>query len=140
MKRYKEIILITILSFIYIFNNQAFSQNIENFSDTDTIVFYTVQNPPTFINGDTALLNFLTRNLKWPNSEIDVEGTVYISFIVEKDGSLTNINILRGIQNKFDQEAIRVIKLMPKWIAGEQKGKKVRVRYNLPIKFINVEK
>ncbi|MCF8298968.1 MAG: energy transducer TonB [Saprospiraceae bacterium] len=60
---------------------------------------------------------------------------VYVTFVIEKDGSLTNIRILRGIGAGCDEEAIKVIKAMPNWESGKQRGKAVRVQYNMPIKF-----
>jgi TonB family protein len=64
-----------------------------------------------------------------------VTGTVYITFIIEKDGTLTNAKVLRGIGSGCDEEALRVVNMMPKWNPGEQKGKPVAVQFNLPIKF-----
>lgn len=64
-----------------------------------------------------------------------MEGTVYVNFTIEKDGNISNPRILRGIGSGCDEETLRVIKLMPKWIPGEENGQTVRVQYNLPVKF-----
>ena len=99
--------------------------------------FIVVEQMPEFPGGDDSLRNFIRRTIKYPDlaRESSVEGTVYINFIIEKDGSVSNPKILRGIGSGCDEEAIRVIKLMPRWIPGKQNGKTVRVQYNLPIKF-----
>ncbi|MCL2040884.1 MAG: energy transducer TonB [Bacteroidales bacterium] len=99
--------------------------------------FLIVEQNPEYTGGDAARLNFLRNNIKYPQvaREIGIQGTVYVSFVVEKDGSITQVTILRGIGGGCDEEAIRVTKLMPKWKPGKQRGKEVRVSYNMPIKF-----
>jgi protein TonB len=67
--------------------------------------------------------------------ESSIQGTVYVTFVVERDGSVTDVRVLRGIGGGCDEEAIRVIKAMPKWNPGKQRGKPVRVQFNMPIKF-----
>ena len=102
----------------------------------DTL-FVIVEQSPEYFGGDEARLNFLRSNIKYPQvaREVGIQGTVYVSFVVEKDGSVTQVTILRGIGGGCDEEAIRVTKLMPKWKPGKQRGKEVRVSYNMPIKF-----
>lgn len=90
---------------------------------------------PQFPGGSSSLMQFLAENLQWPNPEIDVLGTVIVKFVVEIDGSLSNIEAINKLEPEFDAEAVRVTRLMPKWIPGEQAGKKVRVKFTLPIKF-----
>jgi protein TonB len=68
--------------------------------------------------------------------ESGIQGTVYVTFVVEKDGSITDVRVLRGIGGGCDEEAVRVVKNSPKWSPGKQRGKPVRVQYNLPVKFI----
>jgi len=100
-------------------------------------LFIAVEQNPEYIGGDEARLNFLRNNIKYPQAarEVGIQGTVYVGFVVEKDGSVTQIKILRGIGGGCDEEAIRVTQLMPKWKPGKQRGKEVRVSYNMPIKF-----
>ena len=88
---------------------------------------------PTFPGGQAKLTKFLSDNLKRPTEA--VEGTVYASFIVNEDGSITEAKILRGIGKSYDEEVIRVINLMPKWIPGKQNGKAVATLFNIPVKF-----
>ena len=100
-------------------------------------VFTVVEKPPTFEGGQAGYSKFLVENIKYPEEALKkgVTGTVYISFIIEKDGTLTSAKVMRGIGSGCDEEALRVVKMMPKWNPGEQKGKPVAVQFNLPIKF-----
>ncbi|MCL2510535.1 MAG: energy transducer TonB [Bacteroidales bacterium] len=100
-------------------------------------IFMIVEQVPEYPGGDEARLNFLRNNIKYPQMarEAGIQGTVYVSFTVEKDGSITQVKIARGIGGGCDEEAIRVTRMMPKWKAGKQRGKEVRVSYNMPIKF-----
>jgi protein TonB len=92
---------------------------------------------PKFPGEDGAFNQFLYENLKYPEVCINlrIEGTVLVEFVVEKDGSLTQIKVKNSVYPDLDEEAIRVLKISPKWIPGENLGKKVRVSYTLPIKF-----
>lgn len=67
--------------------------------------------------------------------ESGIQGTVYVTFVVERNGNVTDVRVLRGIGGGCDEEAVRVIKAMPKWNPGKQRGKPVRVQFNMPIKF-----
>ena len=92
---------------------------------------------PEFPGGINALMNFIARNIRYPEMarEQMIQGRVYLSFIVEKDGSVSSIELLRGIGGGCDEEAIRVVNAMPAWQPGRQNGRAVRVAYNLPIRF-----
>lgn len=107
----------------------------EHFGDGE--IFKIVQEMPEFPGGDEERNKFLEKNLKYPQIAIQTEisGTVHVSFIVEPDGSLSNITILKGIGGGCDEEAVRVIKKMPKWKPGKQRNIPVRVNFILPIKF-----
>jgi protein TonB len=100
-------------------------------------IFVIVEQVPEYPGGDEARLNFLRNNIKYPQMarEAGIQGTVFVNFTVEKDGSITQVKIARGIGGGCDEEAIRVTKMMPKWKPGKQRGKEVRVSYNMPIKF-----
>jgi len=95
-----------------------------------------VQDMPTF-HGN--LIKYLADSLKYPETErkANISGTVYITFVVEKDGSVTEVKVLRGAPNGsgLDAEAVRVVSAMPKWKPGRQNGSPVRVQFNLPIHF-----
>jgi protein TonB len=106
-------------------------------------VFTVVENQPEFIGGQTAMIEFLTKNIVYPKAEREkgIQGTVYVTFIVETDGNLSNVKVIRGVNKALDNEAVRVVKLMEKkWKAGTFKGKPVRVQFNLPIKYALEEK
>ena len=102
---------------------------------TDDKVYEVCEQMPIFEGGDAALLKYLRENLKYPDKTKDrgVQGRLVIGFIVEKDGSLTDVKVLRLVDIALDSEVLRVVKGMPKWIPGRQNGKRVRVRYLLPI-------
>lgn len=88
---------------------------------------------PEFPGGVEAFYKFISTNYKTPNVS-KLAGKVFVSFVIEKDGSLTDIKVIRDIGNGTGEEAIRVLKESPKWIPGEQNGKKVRVLFSIPIK------
>ena len=92
---------------------------------------------PEYPGGDSARLNFLIENIKYPKiaKHKKIEGTVCVTFVVEKDGSITNIKLLRGVCDSMDAEVIRVMKLMPKWKPGTQNKKAIRTQFNMPVKF-----
>jgi protein TonB len=91
----------------------------------------------TFPGGQAALQKWIVENIQYPQASIDMgdQGKVYLSFVVEPDGSITNIVVERGVSNELDREAKRVVRAMPKWTPGESKGKKARVRCRIPINF-----
>ena len=101
-------------------------------------IYIVVENMPEFPGGKKAFLKYLFDNIKYPESakKKGIHGRVFINFTVEKDGSITDVKILRGIGGGCDEEAVRVVKAMPKWIPGKQDGKAVRVDFNLPVKFV----
>jgi len=100
-------------------------------------IFTVVESMPEFPGGKSALMKYLAQNIKYPPyaKEAGIQGRVFINFVVEKDGSITNVKVLRGIGGGCDEEAVRVVKAMPKWKPGMQRGKPVRVSFNLPVKF-----
>jgi protein TonB len=100
-------------------------------------IFTIVEQKPAFEGGDAALVKYLSQNLQYPRLalENDISGTVVVQFVVNTDGSIVNMNILRDIGGGCGEEALRVVRGMPKWQPGKQRGKPVRVQFNLPIKF-----
>jgi len=94
--------------------------------------------PPSFRGGDESLMRFLAQTLRYPHTarEKSVQGTVFVTFVVEKDGSISNIEVLRGVSDELDNEAIRVVSRMPEWIPGKADNKSVRVRFSMPIRFV----
>ncbi|HHL57920.1 MAG: energy transducer TonB [Bacteroidetes bacterium] len=100
-------------------------------------IFTVVESMPSFPGGMGALMKYLAENIKYPPlaKESGIQGRVFINFVVEPDGSISNVKVLRGIGGGCDEEAVRVVERMPKWSPGKQRGKPVRVSYNLPVKF-----
>jgi protein TonB len=100
-------------------------------------IFTVVESMPSFPGGDAARMKFLQENIKYPQMarESGIQGTVYVTFVVEPSGNVSDVRVLRGIGGGCDEEAVRVIQSMPKWEAGKQRGKSVRVQFNMPIKF-----
>ena len=88
---------------------------------------------PSFPGGESERVKFFSNNLRVPAESI--EGTVYVTFIVKEDGSIANAKILRGLGKSYDEEVLRVINLMPKWLPGTQNGEAVDVLFNMPVKF-----
>lgn len=100
-------------------------------------IFTVVEENPQFPGGDAELYRYLAENIKYPEEakELVIQGRVFVNFVVEPDGSISNVRVLRGIGGGCDEEAIRVVKSMPKWTPGKQRGQPVRVSFNLPVKF-----
>ena len=100
-------------------------------------VFDVVERMPSFPGGNEALMKFLQENVKYPvvAQENGVQGRVVVSFVVERDGSITDVKVVRSVDPSLDKEATRVVKSMPHWIPGKQNGAAVRVKYNVPVSF-----
>lgn len=100
-------------------------------------VFTIVEEMPSFPGGEAKLFEYLGKNIKYPQiaKEAGISGIVYVTFVVDSNGNITEVQVLRGIGGGCDEEATRVVKNMPKWQPGKQRGKPVKVRYNLPIRF-----
>jgi len=100
-------------------------------------IFTVVEEQPGYPGGEEARIRYLQESIKYPEEakELGIQGKVFVTFVVEVDGSITDVRVLRGIGGGCDEEAIRVVKSMPKWVPGKQRGVPVRVQFNLPIKF-----
>lgn len=100
-------------------------------------VFDIVEQQPMFPGGNTALMKYLSEHTKYPvvAQENGVQGRVTVQFVVEKDGSISDVHVLRGVDPSLDKEAVRVVKSMPRWTPGKQNGINVRVNYRVPVLF-----
>ena len=100
-------------------------------------VFDVVEEMPSFPGGPSALMSYLSSNVKYPvvAQENGVQGRVVVSFVVERDGSITDVKVVRSVDPSLDREATRVVKSMPNWNPGKQNGSAVRVKYNVPVSF-----
>lgn len=103
----------------------------------EKIVFDVVEQMPHFPGGDAALMQFLRENIKYPETaeKNGIQGRVICTFVVENDGSVSDVQILRSVDDALDKEAVRVIQAMPKWVPGRQNGEPVFVKFTLPITF-----
>ena len=106
--------------------------------EEEEVVFMVVEKMPEFPGGQQALFKYLSENVKYPviAQENGIQGRVICQFTVNKDGSIVDVEVVRsGGDPSLDKEAVRVIKSMPKWKAGQQRGKPVRVKYTVPVSF-----
>ena len=141
MKNTLKTTLILILNLLVI---TSFAQNIDldneedDTIDDDYACIPYIEFMPEYTGGDSALLNFIIDNTKYPKiaREKNIEGIVYMNFIVEVDGSITDVKVLRGVCKSIDAESIRVTKLMPKWKPALQGNRAVRSSMNIPIRFV----
>ena len=100
-------------------------------------IFTIVEEMPSFPGGEAAMMKYLANNIKYPAiaKDANIQGTVYVTFVVNEKGEVKDVKVLRSIGGGTDEEAIRVVQNMPKWKPGKQRGKAVKVQYNLPIRF-----
>ena len=134
MTRY---ILFTILAFTLITTAKAQKSDTLKGLEADTLVFVTVEHEPKFPGGMRHFYEYITTTISYPAEarKNHSQGKVFVSMIVEKDGSISNVKVVRGVTKELDEEAIRVIKGSPKWNPGTQNGEPVRVRYTIPFSF-----
>ena len=114
----------------------AYTKSTDELKNTNE-VFVVVQEQPEFPGGNAAMMRFIGDNVDYPRvaQENGTQGRVICNFIIEKDGSLSDVKVVRGVDTALDEEAVRVIKSMPNWKPGKQRGQNVRVRYTLPVVF-----
>jgi protein TonB len=100
-------------------------------------IFLIVEAPPSFSGGDEGLRKFVAKNLKYPSQarRMAIEGRVFVQCVIEKDGTVSNVRVIKGIGGGCDEEAVRVISMMPKWNPGKQRGHHVRVNMVFPLVF-----
>ncbi|MBL7964246.1 MAG: energy transducer TonB [Flavobacteriales bacterium] len=100
-------------------------------------IFTIVEKMPTFPGGEKEMFKFLAKVQEYPQMAVDagIQGTVYVTFVVDKDGKVKDIKVLRGLGGGLDEAAVRMVSKMPPWEPGMQRGKPVKVQYNLPVRF-----
>jgi protein TonB len=115
----------------------AKAQTTDTNTRSDTTIYTAVQNTATYPGGLQEFMGYLSKNIRYPNSArlANTQGRVFMSFVIEKDGSLSNFKILRGVSQDIDAEALRLMKESPKWIPAKQNDIIVRQRYVVPISF-----
>jgi len=106
-------------------------------AENEDVVFMVVEKMPVFPGGDAELFTYLSTNIRYPAEarETKSEGRVICTFVIEKDGSINEVEVVKSVSPSLDEEAVRVISAMPNWTPGEQRGQQVRVKYTLPINF-----
>ncbi len=106
-------------------------------SNKEKAVYSIVEEMPQYPGGDDARINFIVKNIKYPEAarNSNIQGTVYVSFVIDTLGKVTNAKIIRGIGGGCEEEVLRLVNSMPNWIPGKQKGVPVNVLFNMPIKF-----
>ena len=100
-------------------------------------IFKVVEEMPEFPGGAAKMMEYIQKNMKYPMMarESDIQGRVFVNFVVEPDGSISNVTVMRGIGGGCDEEALRVVESMPKWKPGKQRGSAVRCSFTVPIIF-----
>jgi TonB family protein len=127
----------SIVTYIYEKTQGEISSSETNKTDTSP-VYTIVEEMPSFVGGEKERMRFIANNLIYPLTALKnkISGTVYISYIIDANGFVTDVKVLKGIGGGCDEEAARVVKMMPKWNPGKQNGKPVRVLFNMPVNFI----
>lgn len=110
----------------------------EEEEEEESQVFFIVEDMPEFPGGELALRKYIANAIKYPviAQENGIQGKVYVQFVVDKDGGISDARIARGVDPSLDKEALRVVNSLPKWKPGKQRGKPVRVSYTVPINFV----
>ena len=126
--------VMSVLAILLMVNTNAMAQNKKKANDK---VLEKAEVMPEYPGGDQAMMDFVAKNVQYPQEARDkgISGRVLVSFIVEKDGSIADVKVVKGIGGGCDEEAVRVVKAMPKWKPGKDKGKPVRVSYMMPFTF-----
>lgn len=103
----------------------------------EVVNFYVIEEKPEFPGGEAAMFQWISKNVKYPEiaKENGVQGKVFVQFVISKEGKVTDVQVVRGVDPSLDKEAIRVIQSMPAWKPGKQRGKPVKVSFQLPINF-----
>ncbi|MBN2040044.1 MAG: energy transducer TonB [Spirochaetes bacterium] len=133
----KNLTSIVMNIFIVIFFSGACTTNTQTAIKSENETFIIVEEMPEFPGGNHALRQWIADNITYPAEALEksIGGRVYISFAVESDGNITDVRVVRGVFPSLDQEALRVIKLLPKWKPGKQRGRSVKVLYVVPVNF-----
>ena len=128
----KRIVLVLMFAVAVVFNVQA-QKDVEEKED----VFEVVDQMPEYPGGQDSMLSFIVKNVEYPATarQNEIAGKVFVGFVIDETGSVTNAKIIRGVDYDLDKEALRVVNLMEKWTPGKEKGKTVKVKYTLPINF-----
>lgn len=133
--RYLKFRILSAMLMAIFFSASAFSQSAKSEKPSTDRIYDVVERMPVFPGGQSALKKYLEDNVVYPESARGEEGRVIVSFVVEKDGTVSNAKVRRSVHPDLDKEAERVVGSMPKWRPGRHNGEAVRVKYNVPITF-----
>ena len=132
--KWRFLATLSVLALLLMVNTNAMAQNKKAANDK---VLEKAEVMPEFPGGEQAMMDYVSKNVVYPNEaqEKGISGRVLVSFVIEKDGSISEAKVVKGIGGGCDEEAVRVVKAMPKWKPGKDKGKPVRVSYMMPFTF-----
>lgn len=113
-------------------------ETVKEIAQEEEPVFQAVEQMPTFPGGTEEMMKYLSKNTQYPQTaaENGIQGTVFVQFVVDKHGKITDVKVIRGVDPELDKEAVRVAKSMPSWLPGKQNGEAVRVAFTMPVKFV----
>jgi protein TonB len=111
---------------------------VEEPAEDPNMIYTVVEQPAEFPGGMAAMMKFISQNMKYPSQarRMGTEGSVFVEFVVDQQGKISDAHVIKGIGAGCDEEAVRVVNKMPNWKPGKQNGKAVRVRFVLPVKFV----
>jgi protein TonB len=140
MKRILCLLLLVLMASVGAFAQSAIRYapvDVEEEDPDEFLIFEMVEMKPRFPGGEASMMQFISASIMYPtiSMENDVQGRVFVQFVINRDGSIANVKVLRGVDPYLDKEAVRVVSTMPKWEPGMHRGKAVRVRYTVPITF-----
>lgn len=113
-------------------------ETVKEIAQEEEPVFQAVEQMPSFPGGQEEMMKYLSKNTQYPQTaaENGIQGTVFVQFVVDKNGRITDVKVIRGVDPELDKEAVRVAKSMPSWLPGKQNGEAVRVAFTMPVKFV----
>ncbi|MDB4582546.1 energy transducer TonB [Draconibacterium sp.] len=125
------------LPVLFLFSVFTYTVDAQNKVNEKSDVYRTVDEMPVYPGGNDALRNFIAQNVTYPEKakKEGIRGKVFVSFVINKKGEVSNAKIERGVSPELDKEALRVIKSLPKWTPGKEKGKLAKVQFTVPINF-----
>lgn len=134
MNMKKILIILTMACWVAGINRTATAQEAKVSADS---IYYIVEEMPVYPGGEKALKTFITENIRYPKEAVTkrISGKVYVTFVIDENGKVVDAKIARGVDPLLDEEALRVIKSMPDWTPGTNKGVKVKVSFTMPVQF-----
>ena len=112
----------------------ALALSVGVFAQADTNIFVNYTEHPSFPGGEQALMDFFKSNIRYPEADSlkGIQGTIYVTFIIDTVGAVSDVRIIRGLAPELDAEVVRVVEMMPRWIPGKRRDRPVKVQFNMP--------